>query len=289
MHYCQLSGRLSQARQNIKQAPFPGAVVTHPGAVPRRSSYRIWNFLADLYIPYIMKNYTTLLLDLDGTLLDIEMSFFLGPMVEEIHLFFSDVLDMDRFREGLFGGTEAIMVNPRKDGETNMDGFNFSFAHLTGMETPDIEKRFRQFYSDVFPTLSRYARPVNGAAQFVSKAAAKGYTLCLATNPIFPLAAVMERLRWSGVDPAYFRFIPGLENMSTCKPRIDYYMELARILDADPSECLMVGNDMEQDLPASELGMGTFLVEGRVVSRGQTDLVPDARGSLGDLGKLLGL
>ena len=236
-----------------------------------------------------MKNYTNLLLDLDGTLLDIEVSFFLGPLVEGIHHFFKDVLDKNRFRDGLFGGTEAIMVNPRNDGETNMDGFNLAFAHLTGMETPDIEKRFQKFYSDVFPTLSRYGKPANGAVQFVTKAAARGYTLCLATNPIFPLMAVMERLRWSGVDPAHFCFIPGLENMSTCKPRIDYFMELARILDADPSECLMVGNDMEQDLPASELGMGTFLVEGCVVDRGQTELVPDARGSLDDLGKLLGL
>ena len=236
-----------------------------------------------------MNNYSTLLLDLDGTLLDIEMSFFLGPMVEEIHHFFRDSLDMDLFREGLFGGTEALMVNSRNDGETNMDGFNRVFAHITGMETPDIEKRFRQFYSDVFPTLSRYGKPVSGAEQFVSKAAAKGYTLCLATNPIFPVSAVMERLRWSGVDPAHFCFIPGLENMSTCKPGVEYYFELARILDADPSKCLMVGNDMEQDLPASRLGMGTFLVAGSVVSRGQTKLVPDARGSLGDLARMLGL
>ena len=39
-----------------------------------------------------MKNYTTLLLDLDGTLLDIEVSFFLGPLVEGIHAFFLEDL-----------------------------------------------------------------------------------------------------------------------------------------------------------------------------------------------------
>ena len=98
-----------------------------------------------------------------------------------------------------------------------------------------------------------------------------------------------ERMGWAGLDPDMFNFVPGLESMSTCKPRIDYYLELASIIEADPSDCLMVGNDMEQDLPASEVGMGTFLVEGHVVSRGHTKLVPDARGSLRDLGKLLGL
>jgi hypothetical protein len=34
--------------------------------------------------------------------------------------------------------------------------------------------------------------------------------------------------------------------------------------------------------------MGTFLVEGQVIDRGSSDLKPDARGSLEDLGKMLG-
>jgi FMN phosphatase YigB (HAD superfamily) len=236
-----------------------------------------------------MKHYTTLLLDLDGTLLDIEVSFFLGPMVEAMHDCFRDILDMDRFRKGLFGGTEAIMVESRSDGDTNLDGFNNTFSRLTGMDIPNIEKRFSQFYSDVHPTLSSYGRPVAGASEFISRAEREGYTLCLATNPIFPTSAVLERLRWSGVDPDAFRFIPGLETMSTCKPRIDYYIELCSILGVDPSACLMVGNDVQQDLPASETGMGTFLVEGQVIDRGTSDLEPDARGSLEDLGRLLGL
>ncbi len=236
-----------------------------------------------------MKNYTTLRLDLDGTLLDIEVSFFLGPMVEAMHDCFRDILDMDRFRKGLFGGTEAIMVEPRSDGETNMDGFNRTFARLTKMDVPDIDQRFRQFYTDVFPTLSRYGRPAAGALEFMARAERGGYTLCLATNPIFPTSAVLERLRWSGVDPSVFRFIPGLETMSTCKPNLEYFLDLASRLDVDPSACLMVGNDVEQDLPASGAGMGTFLVEGQVISRGVSNLVPDARGSLEDLGKLLGL
>jgi len=235
-----------------------------------------------------MKNYTTLLLDLDGTLLDIEVSFFLGPMVEAMHQCFRDILDMDRFRKGLFGGTEAIMVEPRSDGENNMDGFNRAFARLTGLADEQFVNRFDHFYKKFFPTLTGYGRPVPGALEFMTEAAARGYTLCLATNPIFPTSAVMERMGWAGLDPDMFSFIPGLETMSTCKPRIEYYHDLVRILDVDPAKCLMIGNDMEQDLPASEVGMGTFLVEGHVVSRGQTELVPDARGRLEDLGKLLG-
>jgi len=236
-----------------------------------------------------MKNYTTLLLDLDGTLLDIEVSFFLGPMVEAMHACFSDLLDMERFRDGLFGSTEAIMIEARSDGESNRDGFNVAFARLTGLSERQFVKRFDHFYREVFPTLTGYGRPADGALGFVEKAAEAGYTLCLATNPIFPASAVIERIGWAGLDPDLFSFIPGLENMSTCKPSIDYYLELAAILDVDPSDCLMVGNDVQQDLPASEVGMGTFLVEGHVVDRGSMDLKPDARGNLRDLTAMLGL
>ncbi|UCF88223.1 MAG: HAD family hydrolase [bacterium] len=233
-----------------------------------------------------MKNYTTLLVDLDGTLLDIEVSFFLGPMVQAMHSCFSDVLDVDLFREGLFGGTKAIMVETRSDGETNLDGFNRTFSAVTGMGVSDIERRFTLFYTDVFPTLSRYGRPLDGACAFIEKASARGYTLCLATNPIFPKSAVLERLRWSGVDPGAFSFIPGLENMRTCKPNPEFYLDLAKSLDVEPFQCLMVGNDIQQDLPASQTGMGTFIVEGKVIDRGTSSLEPDGRGSLEDLGRM---
>ena len=236
-----------------------------------------------------MKNYTTLLFDLDGTLLDIEVSFFLGPMVEAMHDCFRDILEMDQFRSALFGGTKAIMLEARSDGESNKDGFNRAFANITGLTNGQFVDRFDHFYREVFPTLTGYGRPVSGAVDLLRDASRRGYTLCLATNPIFPTSAVLERMGWAGLDPEMFSFIPGLENMSTCKPRVDYYLDLSAILGVEPVDCLMVGNDMEQDLPASETGMGTFLVEGQVVDRGETNLVPDARGSLGDLAAMLGI
>jgi FMN phosphatase YigB (HAD superfamily) len=76
--------------------------------------------------------------------------------------------------------------------------------------------------------------------------------------------------------------------MSTCKPNPEYFLDLASRLDVEPSACLMVGNDVQQDLPASEAGMGTFLVEGQVIDRGSSQFEPDARGSLEDLGRFLG-
>ena len=125
-----------------------------------------------------MEKYTALLIDLDGTLLDIEVSFFLGPMVEAMHECFRDLLEMEQFRDGLFGGTEAIMVEARNDGENNKDGFNQAFARLTGLSVGQFEDRFDHFYREVFPTLTGFGRPVDGALEFIAKAAKRGYALC---------------------------------------------------------------------------------------------------------------
>ena len=51
----------------------------------------------------------------------------------------------------------------------------------------------------------------------------------------------------------------------------------------------MVGNDVDQDLPAGQAGMRTFLASGYLLDRGRTGGTPDASGSLGDLALELGL
>lgn len=229
------------------------------------------------------------MIDLDGTLLDIEVTFFLGPMVEAMHGCFEDCLDRKTFKNGLFMGIEAIMTSPRLQGQTNQDGFTDTFSRLAGVDPVIVKERFDRFYDEIFPGLNGYARPREGASSFVEAADKKGYRLVLATNPIFPTNAVMERLKWAQVDPDLFEFIPGLETMGSCKPQIAYFKDLAQRLDIETGNCLMIGNDVQQDLPASDAGMGTFLVEGQVVDRGTGGFEPDARGGFGDLAELLGI
>jgi FMN phosphatase YigB (HAD superfamily) len=236
-----------------------------------------------------MKKYSVLMIDLDGTLLDIEVAFFLGPMVQAMHGCFEELVSRDTFTEGLFRGIEEIMAKPRPEGETNQDGFTSTFSALTGVSPEEVVRRFDRFYSDVFPTLNGHARPRDGAGWFVRKASERGYRLVLATNPIFPTTAVIERLGWAGVDPGMFDFIPGLETMGSCKPQVEYFFDLADRAGVSPTTCLMIGNDVQQDLPASETGMDTFLVEGHLVDRGTTHREPCARGSLKELGEMLGL
>ena len=68
-----------------------------------------------------------------------------------------------------------------------------------------------------------------------------------------------------------------------CKPAPEYYAEIAERIDVNPAKCLMVGNDTSSDLPASALGMKTFLLEERLIDRGDSSYRPDWRGKLSDL------
>jgi FMN phosphatase YigB (HAD superfamily) len=52
-----------------------------------------------------------------------------------------------------------------------------------------------------------------------------------------------------------------IENMSFCKPRIEYYLEISQKISTPPETCMMVGNDPVNDLIAAHAGMKTYLAD----------------------------
>ena len=84
--------------------------------------------------------------------------------------------------------------------------------------------------------------------------------IALATIPLFPAIAIQQRCRWAGIDGFPFTLITSFENMRYSKPSPEYYGEIAHHLAVPPDECLMIGNDHVDDLPAAAIGMETFLV-----------------------------
>ena len=87
-----------------------------------------------------------------------------------------------------------------------------------------------------------------------------GLRVILATNPIFPAVATQSRIRWAGLSPEDFELYTTYENSRFCKPNPDYYREILQRLDLRGEECLMVGNDVREDMAAETLGMETFLL-----------------------------
>lgn len=61
---------------------------------------------------------------------------------------------------------------------------------------------------------------------------AKGYPLVLATNPLFPRMATLERVAWAGLDPADFVLITTFENCRFTKPNPGYFLEILEVIGA---------------------------------------------------------
>ena len=62
---------------------------------------------------------------------------------------------------------------------------------------------------------------------------------------------------------------------------------MSEMIGIQPAECLMVGNDVEEDLVAKEIGMKTFLVDTFLINRREMPIVTDYRGSLTDYLELI--
>ena len=95
----------------------------------------------------------------------------------------------------------------------------------------------------------------------------KGYKLILATNPAFPLVATANRVRWAGLEPKIFDYISVYDNSHFCKPNSRYFLEITNKLGLKCEECLMVGNDVTEDMCTKSLGMETYLVKDCLLNR----------------------
>lgn len=224
------------------------------------------------------------LFDLDGTLLDIDLQGFLRryfgalrtvPLGEAAH-----GLDPNAVVRAIMTATDAMVkLHP---GQTNLAAFSESFERTTGVAFDALWPAYERFYASVFPLLQEEAGPAPGARRVVETARELGLRVAVATNPIFPRIAVDHRIAWAGLGDVAFDVVTTYECMTACKPHGAYFAQTAAMLGVDPAECLMVGDDIALDLPASDIGMRTFL-------KGDARSSADYRGTLDDLAGLLPL
>lgn len=224
----------------------------------------------------------TLLFDLDGTLLDIDMDIFLEHYLQSLTKRFEGIFLASELVSLIMAGTRAMIADSSPD-KTNAEVFWEYFFSRVDYQPEDILPLFAQFYDEDFPRLAHLTSPKPEARQVLERALKKGFRLALATNPVFPRQAVVERLRWAGLEEIPFAVITSYENMHACKPHLAYYREILAALDAEPRRCLMFGNDVAEDLPVAQLGVRTYLVEDHLLNMADRRFEPDYRGRLADV------
>ncbi|MCL1846543.1 MAG: HAD family hydrolase [Coriobacteriia bacterium] len=231
----------------------------------------------------------TVLFDLDGTLLQVTQDAFIGTYIAEIRKVFTRLgLDADLAVKALWAGTLAMVLN---DGSTfNIQRFWQTFTEyleLSEDRLSTVEAECDRFYTHEFNVVEQVTTPNSIAKRLVHSLKAKGYTVVLATNPLFPACAVETRLNWIGLKPQDFALVTHYANSTYCKPSLGYYQEIFTKIGKTPQQCLMVGNNPVEDMSVAELGTETFLVTDCLESEGEVDITTFRHGSFTELEEYL--
>lgn len=213
----------------------------------------------------------TVLFDLDGTLLPMVQETFVKTYMGDLVTFFSARgLDGKKLMKSFWAGVEASVKN---DGSRrNEEVFWDQVTGIMGEEILERMPEFEEFYREAFQKVKRVAEPNPLAKAGITLLKKKGYMVVAATSPLFPKIATESRIRWAGLVPEDFALITTYENSTFCKPNLDYYREILSKIGKTPEECLMVGNDVDEDMCTRELGMENFLLSDFIISRKGTDI-----------------
>lgn len=204
---------------------------------------------------------TTFIFDLDGTLLPMpNQELFLDAYYKALTIKMAPYgFDPQKLLKAVFIGVYAMLDN---DGtSTNDIKFWKAFEGELGPEIRKLEPVFDDFYRNEFSAARQatFTHPL--AKECIKLLKEKGYQIILATNPLFPPVATYNRINWAGLEPEDFVLITTYDNSSYCKPNLNYYREILDKLNLDPKDCIMVGNDVKEDMCAAALGMDTFLLK----------------------------
>ena len=142
---------------------------------------------------------------------------------------------------------------------------------------------FDEFYETEFDKVKAVCGHNPKAKETVDTLKKMGYKVALATNPIFPERATRWRINWAGLEPNDFEFYTTYENINCCKPNPAYFIEVAKRIGVRPQECLMVGNDVSDDMPAAKVGMKVFLLTDCLINKTKEDITNYPNGSFEEL------
>jgi len=214
---------------------------------------------------------TTVLFDLDGTLLPMDNDAFTKGYFKLLAAKMAPYgYEPQQLVDAVWAGTAAMVKN---DGtRSNEAAFWETFDGFYPEKGLADKPIFQSFYENEF----QKARVICGcdpmAAETVQRLKKRGLRVALATNPIFPAVATESRIRWAGLVPEAFELYTAYENTGYCKPNPAYYRDVIGRLGVSAEECLMVGNDVTEDMVARTLGMRVFLLTDWMINRSGEDI-----------------
>lgn len=212
------------------------------------------------------------LFDLDGTLLPMDQDNFIkayfGALAKKLA---PNGYEAKKLLDTIWKGTGAMIKN--NGSKLNREVFWDVFVRVYGDKGERDSYLFDEFYEQDFD------REVQGscgydpdAAWAIKQIKDMGFKVALATNPLFPSSATESRIKWAGLDRQDFELVTTYDNSCHCKPNLDYYRDILAALGVSADECLMVGNDVGEDMIAEQLGMRVFLLPRDLINKQGADV-----------------
>lgn len=225
----------------------------------------------------------TVLFDLDGTLLGMKDRDFEERYFYSLAKKFSKYNKPNELYKIIWDAT-IYMVRNTDGTRLNQERFFERFNDLIKPEYIDIYYNgFIEFYDKEFDHVKDATFEMKHMLEAVKILKEKGYDVLIATNPLFPEVAITKRIYWAGLSPKDFSHITNFEICRYCKPNPEFYQEILDTIGKKPEQCLMVGNDMLEDMVAKKIGISTYLVKDCIIERDITidpDFISESIGFL---------
>ena len=225
------------------------------------------------------------LFDLDNTLLINPLPLFGQAMFEAFARHLAHLVPLDQTISALLSVMQALYAD-NVDRCTNKEVFITTFCPAVGHPPEALSDLVDSFYVKELPKLRYLTQPAPGARQAVEWAFERGLQVVIATGMQGPRTLTEQRLEWAGVPVTDFDYalLTTWSNMDATKPNPAYYSQVLSHLDRQPDECLMVGDDWEQDIfPATSIGIPSYWIAERTERPPQENPLLVGRGTLTDL------
>lgn len=225
---------------------------------------------------------TTVMFDLDGTLLPMDLEKFVktyfGLLAKKMAAF---GYEPEKLLQAVGGGVKAMTTNT--SGKTNEEIFWDYFTSIYGENVRKDIPLFEEFYKNEFKQAVAVCGFTPKSKEVIDLVKELGLRCICATNPVFPAIATETRMRFAGIEPEEFDYYTTYENSCFCKPNPAYYQEILQKIGCKPEECLMVGNDVTEDMAVETLGMKVFLLTDCLINKENKDIAQYPHGSFEEL------
>ena len=218
------------------------------------------------------------LFDLDGTLLPMDLAAFSKDYFGRLMRHLAPL----SFMTSMGAGITAMSKNDNS--RSNEEAYWEAFTAVSGKDILNHMDVFEDFYENKFDLVAPTCGYNPESARLVHALQARGIRVILATNPMLPRIATQKRIAWAGLTPEDFELYTTYEDFGTCKPNPAYYLDVLSRTGLTPDDCIMVGNDVAEDMmAAAKAGIRGFLLTDCLINTPNADICDYPHGGFAEL------